>query len=240
MRRVAFLVTALAAAALCGPVHAQLIGTRGMISILGPLEHQVVAHPTFDEVNAAWPAEARARGQGGSAAIHCLAALDGTLTDCGVMLEREHAGFGQALLSLAPKVRVKPAVNGVREGRADVVITAAWPLPDTPVDWQVKPKAGDFSTSYTYAAYKSPVPGTAVMNCLVAKLGAVHDCMVVYQDPPGKGFGTMLLRFQGFLALKPAQFDGKPIATGVNFAMKFGVPAQDAAGKPRPPAETRP
>jgi hypothetical protein len=175
---------------------------------------------------------AKARDLGGSAVMHCLADPAGKLTDCGVMIERSHAGFGAALLSLAPKFAVRPAINGQRQGRADVVVTATWPLSDTPANWEVPPKPGDFSTTYTYSAWKSPEPGEAVMNCLEGRLGSLHDCMVVYQDPPGKGFGTMLLRFQSYLRLKPAQRDGKAIDTGINIAMNFGVPAQAKPAMP--------
>jgi hypothetical protein len=59
------------------------------------------------------------------------------------------------------------------------------------------------------------------MNCLVAQMGALHDCMVVYQSPPGKGFGAMALRFQGFLRLKPATVGDKPIASGEDIVFNF-------------------
>jgi hypothetical protein len=45
--------------------------------------------------------------------------------------------------------------------------------------------------------------------------------VAVYQDPPGKGFGAMLLRFQSFLRLKPAMVAGKPVETGMNIAITF-------------------
>jgi hypothetical protein len=170
---------------------------------------------------AAWPARARAKGLGGSAAAHCVADMAGVLSDCKLMLERSHAGFGDALLSLAPKFRLRYAPEGKRPAQSDVVITATWPAFDTPPDWRVQPKPGDFSTSATNAAWRSGGAGEAVMNCLEGKLGALHDCVVVYQSPPGKGFGAMLLRFQGFLRLKPAMADGKPVATGVNIGIDF-------------------
>ncbi|MDB5428464.1 MAG: hypothetical protein JWR43_2439, partial [Phenylobacterium sp.] len=47
---------------------------------------------------------------------------------------------------------------------------------------------------------------------------------VVYQNPPGKGFGTMLLRFAPYLKLKPALVAGKPVVYGVNIPMNFGPP----------------
>jgi hypothetical protein len=207
---------------------AQSLGKPGSYSVIGPYQERLAAEPTEADLAAVWPAAAKAKNLGGSAVMHCVVAPDGELADCGVMTERSHAGFGAALLSLAPKFRARPFPQGQAPARSDFVVTATWPLASTPADWQVAPKTGDFSTSYTYAAWKSPTPGVAVMNCLEARMGALHDCMVVYQDPPGKGFGTMLLRFQTYLNLKPAMRDGKPIDTGVNIAMRFGVPSQPA------------
>lgn len=208
------LAAALALSLAAAGAHAQDLSGLGATHIYGPLARQVAAAPSDVEVMAAWPAAAKAKGLNGSAAMHCIADAAGAMTDCQVMIERSHAGFGQALLSLAPKYRVNPTAG------ADVVITATWPAPETPVDWQQPPKPGDFGTSMTPAAWRVG-KGQAVMNCLVAQMGALHDCMVVYQDPPGKGFGAMALRFQGFLRLKPATVAGKPIASGEDIVFNF-------------------
>ena len=137
------------------------------------------------------------------------------------MLERSHAGFGEALISLAPRFRLIRAAEGKRPETADAIITATWPAFDTPPDWRTPPKPGDFSTTTTPAAWRTGQPGSAVMNCLEGKLGTLYDCVAVYQDPPGKGFGAMLLRFQGFLRLEPAMVAGKPVDSGVNIAITF-------------------
>ncbi|MBS0332542.1 MAG: hypothetical protein JSS35_07230, partial [Proteobacteria bacterium] len=157
----------------------------------------------------------------GSAVMRCMADIGGELSDCHVMLERSHAGFGDALLSLAPAYRLRHAPEGHRTPQTEVVITATWPAPETPVDWQVPPKPHDFSTSLTQNAWRAGGHGQAVMNCLDAQMGALHDCMVVYQDPPNVGFGTMALRFQGFLRLKPATVNGKGIPSGLDIVFNF-------------------
>jgi hypothetical protein len=136
------------------------------------------------------------------------------------MLERG-SGSGAALVALAPKYRLRPAADAsVRT----VVITAAWPVADTPADWQVQPKPGDFVTTATDVIAHDHLSGRAVMNCLVGKLGTTYQCMVIYQNPPGKGFGTLLLRFAAYLKLKPALVAGRPISYGVNVPMDFGAP----------------
>jgi hypothetical protein len=209
------------ALAVAGAAGAQELGHPEAASLFGPFAGEAAAQPTNAEVTAAWPAAARAKGLGGSAVARCVADMSGVLSECQVMLERSHAGFGAALLSLAPKYRLRYAAEGKRPERAEVIITATWPAFDTPPDWRVQPKPGDFSTSATPAAWRSGGSGTAVMNCLEGKLGTLYDCTVVYQAPANKGFGAMLLRFQGFLRLKPAMVAGKPMPTGVNIGITF-------------------
>jgi hypothetical protein len=220
-------VVALVAYKTCG---AQDLSGLGATHVYGPPANQVLAFPTDAEVMAAWPPAAKAKDLDGSAVAHCVAAQSGELTNCQIMLERSHAGFGQALLSLIPKYRLRPAPAGAPTKVSDVVISATWPAPQTPVTWLDEPKDGDFMTSMTNAAWRAGGQGRAVMNCMAAKLGALHDCVVIYQDPAGKGFGTMALRFQSALRLKPATVGGKPIVSGLDIDFHF---------RPMRPGETR-
>ncbi|THD62879.1 hypothetical protein [Phenylobacterium sp.] len=206
---------------LAGPAAAQHLSGLGATHVYGPVADQLATQPSDDEVMAAWPARARAKDLGGSAVMRCVADSAGALSGCHVMLERSHAGFGDALVSLAPKYRLKPAEPGQRPDGAEVVVTATWPAPETPVDWQTAPKAHDFATTMTPAVQRSGGRGVAVMNCLAAQMGALHDCTVVYQAPAAVGYGTMALRFQGFLQLKPATLQGKRIASGVDIVFNF-------------------
>ena len=205
----------------CAPASAQELSGLGATHIYGPAVGDVARLPTDAEVMAAWPAAAKARGLEGSAVMRCVADMAGVLSGCQVMLERSHAGFGQALLSLAPLYRLRYAPEGKREPQSPVMISATWPAPQTPVDWQVPPKPGDFATAATPGAWRSGGKGLAVMNCLAARLGALHDCEVIYQEPASKGFGAMALRFQGFLRLKPATVDGKPTPSGLDVIFAF-------------------
>src|SRR5512140_3105711 len=81
---------------------AQELGGPGAAHLYGQPDSQIAARPGDADVMAAWPAKAKARGLGGSAVMHCLADAEGALGACHVMLERNHASFGEALLSLAP------------------------------------------------------------------------------------------------------------------------------------------
>lgn len=214
-------MTALAFVAAGSAAQAQHLSGLGATHVYGPAADELSRQPTDAEVMAAWPAAAKAKALGGSAVMRCLADKAGVMSGCQVTLERSHAGFGQALLSLAPAYRLRYAAEGKRAEQAEVIITATWPAPETPVDWQVEPKHGDFMTSATPAAWRAGGKGRAVMNCLNAQMGALHDCAVIYQDPSHKGFGAMALRFQGFLRLKPATVGGKPVATGLDIVFDF-------------------
>jgi hypothetical protein len=122
-------------------------------------------------------------------------------------------------MALASRYRLKPAEG--RTAGAEVVISASWPVAERQVDWQVPPKAGDFATTTTPAAWKYGKPGSAVMNCLVGRLGTTYDCMVTYQEPMGKGFGAMVLRLAPYFKLKPATVAGKPVPAAVNFPFRL-------------------
>jgi hypothetical protein len=213
---------ALGALVLCaaGAAAAQELGKSGPASLYGAPAQDIAALPTVADIMALWPPAAAARKAEGSAVASCTAAPSGELTGCQVMLERG-SGSGAALVALAPKYRLKPMAEG---SARTVVISTAWPVADAPADWRVEPKPGDFVTTATDAIAHEHLSGRAVMNCLVGKLGTTYQCMVIYQNPPGKGFGTLLLRFAAYLKLKPALLAGQPISYGVNIPMDFGAP----------------
>ena len=208
---------------LAGPAQAQLLGEPGAASLFGPEGSKALALPSDAEVAAAVPAGHKAEG---SAVVHCGVAPDGHLVACEKTLERG-SGLAQALIALAPKFRIQ-IPKDTPPGEDVAVITATWPPPQTPPTWQVKPKPGDFATTWTDAAWHSDRPGYTVTNCSEGKLGTLYQCAVVFQTPPGKGFGAMALRFPALLKLKPALIDGKPVSSGVNivFHVQAHVPGK--------------
>jgi len=228
---------ALIAGLISGGAAAQDIGVWRAAMLHGPYAGDLLSTPTDAEVTAAWPAVAAERKTPGDALAVCRADMAGRLSGCTLMVERPaKAGFGEALLSLAPKFRLRYASEGARPSAADVLISASWPVPDTAPDWRVKPKPGDFMTSATDAAWRYDGPEFSVMNCLLGKLGTLYSCMVVYQDPPGIGLGKMTLRIADYLRFNPAQLDGKPVPVGLTIPFKwkaerrFPPPATPAGG----------
>ena len=220
-------------AALAGPAAAMDIGPWHAAMLHGPYAADVLSTPSDAEVMAAWPAVARARKTPGNAIALCKADVAGRLSGCQVVVQRPaSAGFGEALVSLAPRYRLRYAAEGARPAAADVLISASWPVPDTAPDWRVAPKDGDFMTSSTDAAWRHDGPERSVMNCLLGKLGTLYQCVVVYQDPPGIGLGEMSLRFASYLRFKPAMLGGKPVPVGLT------IPFNWKAERRFPPAGT--
>jgi hypothetical protein len=212
---------AILVAALAGPAAAVEVPFWAPAEVQGPYADQRLSMPTNAEVMAAWPAAAAARKTPGNAIAACKADLAGKLSGCRVMMQRPaSAGFGDALLALAPKYSLTPAGPGGRPPAADVLIAANWPIPDTPPAWLVQPKPGDFSTSASKNVWNSTEPIHADMNCLLGKLGTLYQCAVVYQEPPGTGFGAMVLRLAPYLKFKPATLNGQPVAVGVTLPWK--------------------
>lgn len=189
-----------------------------------PFADQTAALPSAAELMAAWPARAAQHGTEGNAIARCRADTEGALSACQVIVERPaRAGFGEALLSLAPKYRLTPAPRGERPPDAPVLISASWPAPDIAPSWRVDPKPGDFATTASPAFWKLNQPGIALMNCLLGAQGTLYDCRVVFQHPEGVGLGQMALRFAPFLLYKPAMRDGKPVKVGVTLPFHFGT-----------------
>lgn len=189
-----------------------------------PFADQTAALPSTADLVAVWPAKAAQRGTEGNAIARCKADAQGALSECQLVVERPaRAGFGEALLALAPKYRLTPAPNGERPPHAPVLISASWPVPDIAPSWRVDPKPGDFATTASPAFWKLNQPGMALMNCLLGAAGTLYDCKVVFQYPEGVGLGQMALRFAPFLLYKPALKDGRPVKVGVTLPFHFGT-----------------
>ncbi len=195
-----------------------------------PFADQTAALPSAADLMAAWPARAAQHGTEGNAIARCQAGTEGALSACQVIIERPaRAGFGEALLALAPKYRLTPAPQGERPPDAPVLISASWPVPDVAPSWRVDPQPGDFATTASPAFWRLHQPGIALMNCLLGTAGTLYDCRVDLEDvdrsllPEGVGLGQMTLRFAPFLLYKPALKDGKPVKVGVTLPFHFGT-----------------
>src|SRR3954451_15103130 len=93
-----------------GPATAQDISNWAPAAIQGPYEELAASKPSDAELMAAWPAAAAKKRQPGNAIAVCSADRSGAASACRVVRERPaRAGFGEALVSLAPRYRLQPA-----------------------------------------------------------------------------------------------------------------------------------
>jgi len=106
---------------------------------------------------------------------------------------------------------------------------------DTPPDWLVRPTPSQLQAVWPAAAYQRGVGGSATLQCKVSVQGALRDCVVMSEDPPGLGFGVAALALTPQLLMKPATRDGAPVEGAVVIPVSFGAPPH-----PERPSETFP
>jgi TonB family protein len=67
------------------------------------------------------------------------------------------------------------------------------PAPPTPrlaPHWVRRPSADDFARAYPPRALAQHLSGRATMKCKVTDQGAMADCQIIDETPPGAGFGA--------------------------------------------------
>ncbi|MFL5296207.1 MAG: TonB family protein [Phenylobacterium sp.] len=176
--------------------------------------------PTTQQSAAVKPAGA------GIAMARCKVAADESLSDCRLILENPSgAGFGRAVLSLAPQYRMKPAAEGGVAPGGEVVIFKDWLAIDKPADWLRKPTAQDLLTVWPKDAWAHGMGGKAVISCLVNAQGALFDCVVESESPAGAHFGDAAVALTPQLLFRPATLKGQPVVSAVTIPFKFEMPA---------------
>jgi TonB family protein len=189
---------------------------------------------------ASWPAKARAEGLGGWAAMRCQIQDDGTLSACTVVREQPAGrGFGDALLSLAPKYRYPPPKPNQARG---VVLPGDWFDYDTPPDWQRRPTARDLIAVVPRDAAKKGVGGKATITCMATIQGTLTDCFPIFEEPAGMGFGGAAVALAPQFLMKPARKNGAPVPSIVSIpinwpadGMRFVASAAGPGKKVAPP-----
>ncbi len=71
------------------------------------------------------------------------------------------------------------------------------------------PTADDMAEAYPARAQRSGLSGTAMVNCVIAPQGALDDCRVVSEDPPGWGFGEASLKVAKLFRWPTVNRDGQ-------------------------------
>lgn len=87
-------------------------------------------------------------------------------------------------------------------------------------------RAADPLQYYPAAARKLNIEGFASIACYVRADGALRDCVVQSEDPPGNGFGEAALQMAPLFKMRPATSDGQPIEspTPIIIPIKFRLP----------------
>jgi TonB family protein len=164
-------------------------------------------------------ATVRDRSVGGRAVMQCAVEDDGSLSKCRVVRETpQGSGYGEAALSLAPKYRRKPPG---KTGAREAIVPVDWYRFDTPPDWLKRPTPDSLRGVFPRQAVNKGVDGSAVISCIATVQGALQDCYVMDETPPGLGFGGAALALTPQLMFKPARLNGVPVVSMVNVPINW-------------------
>jgi TonB family protein len=106
---------------------------------------------------------------------------------------------------------------------APIAVTAQ--KQDSPYDrdatWLRQPSAAEVLAVRPTAAIKEGLDGRALLKCLVTVQGALTNCSVVSENPPGKGFGGAALTLTSRFEMRPATKNGRPVESWVQFPVNM-------------------
>jgi TonB family protein len=182
-----------------------------------------------------WPAEAVKQKLGGRAIMRCRVDGAGLLSACQLIGETPAGyGFGQALLSLAPQYQMRPDAIATQAPNGEVIIPADWFEFDKAPDWLRKPSADDLLVVWPRDAWRKGLNGKASIDCIVSAQGALFDCVVLSESPPGQHFGSAALALVPQFLMRPAIRNGQPVlsqvAIPINFAGLNGSTTDQSVG----------
>ncbi|HEX2562161.1 TonB family protein [Phenylobacterium sp.] len=95
---------------------------------------------------------------------------------------------------------------------------------DRDPDWVRRPRPEDLLAVWPKVAWEKGIGGKAVISCTVTTAGALRDCSVVEEDPPGMGFGGAAITLTAQLAMRPKLVGGKPVPGMVRIPINFSDP----------------
>ncbi|MET0274315.1 MAG: TonB family protein, partial [Phenylobacterium sp.] len=180
--------------------------------------------PSEAETKAAEPAAAK-QGVGGRALVRCKTSVTGQASDCVALRETPKGmGFADAVISLAPRYVIAPATRDGKPVEGEVLLSGDWYDFDKEPDWLKRPSADDMFTAWPTEAWKRGQSGEAVISCLVSLQGALFDCWVRSESPPGSHFGDAAIALTPQFLMKPASKQGRPVLSAVNIPIRFILP----------------
>jgi protein TonB len=117
----------------------------------------------------------------------------------------------------APVVAVEKPVHVESEAPRQVAPPVVAPPPPvappviTRANWLSQPNGDDYAEYYPERAQRMEKEGHATMECKVTVKGALTECHILSEDPPGYDFGAQTLKLARFFKMKPAVRDGVPV-----------------------------
>jgi TonB family protein len=92
-------------------------------------------------------------------------------------------------------------------------------------EWARRPSAEDLGRVWPSEAVRRQIGGHAEIKCVVTKQGALRDCIVLEESPPGAGFGDAALLLAPQFQMRPMTVDGEPVDGGsVKIPFNFSKP----------------
>lgn len=175
---------------------------------------QFVAHVPDSKMKAAFPKGATVTGR---AVLGCVAARDGSLTDCKVLKEEPVGqGFGEAALSVVgyERIKTKDSAGASVEGRRVRTGFEFLAPGDSNPDWIRKPNGNDIANVFPKRALEKRVGGGATIRCQVTVEGFLEACKVLAETPEGMNFGAAGLQLAPQFRLSPKIRGGKAVPGG--------------------------
>ncbi|MDO8297341.1 MAG: TonB family protein [Caulobacter sp.] len=200
--------------------------------------------PSFADMAAAWPKGAEAIQQG-HVSMRCKFKKDGGLTNCETLTENPRGrGFGGAARKLAAlfAIPVDPQDPHVLD-RTYVNLQIRFINPAAPEAlkravvqprWIRGPDPAKVLAIYPEQAVAAGVKtGLGVAECTIATDGALTDCAVAREDPPGLGFGQAAVAVAVVMRMSPWTEDGGPVDGGkIKLPVRFNKAPDPAPAAP--------
>lgn len=165
------------------------------------------------------PAETQASLPAGRAIMRCVAHADGAVGDCALLSDTPPtAGYGKALLALAPQFKLTPAALAALPPDKTVIIPFDHFPADKEADWLRKPRAEDLMAVWPKGATGG---GKATISCLVSVQGALYDCVVLSESPAGQHFGGAAIALTPQFLMRPAMLNGQPVISQVRMPINW-------------------
>lgn len=107
-------------------------------------------------------------------------------------------------------------------------------------NWLMRPRAEDMGRVYPILAQALDIEGRATITCDIDDVGALLNCKVAVEGPPGLGYGQAALELAPLFKMSPKQVDGSPVAGGsVRIPIRFTLPGREQASPDLPRVDPR-